>query len=65
MFRKPNYKIVADLIHADGSFVTHTIESGINDYDVVEQKIDEINSNPPALFKTFSRFTPRWEMCFA
>ncbi|QZE57421.1 hypothetical protein MPK71_gp212 [Erwinia phage pEa_SNUABM_1] len=65
MLRKPSYRVVADLIQADGTFTTHTVESGIKDYDVVEQKLESIKNNPPSNFKQFFRVVPRWEMCFA
>ena len=65
MLRRPSYRVVADLIQADGTFTTHTVESGIKDYDVVEQKLESIKNNPPSNFKHFFRVVPRWEMCFA
>lgn len=65
MFRKPRYRVVADLIHADGTFTTQTVQSGIADYDEVETKISELKSNPPDSFKSFFRVTPRWELSFA
>lgn len=69
MFRtqrsRPSYRVVADLINADGTFVTQTVQSNIHDYDDVEAAIDALNSNPPDEFKLFSRVTPRWELSFA
>lgn len=65
MLRKPSYRVVADLIKADGTFTTQTVESGIKDYDVVEQKLESIKNNPPSHFKDFFRVVPRWEMSFA
>ncbi len=65
MTQIPRYRVVADLIQADGTFTTHVVESGIKDYDEVEHKIQELHRNPPSLFKNFFRVTPRWEMCFA
>lgn len=65
MLRKTSYRVVADLIEADGTFTTQTVESGIKDYDAVEQKMESIKSNPPSHFKNVFRVVPRWEMCFA
>ncbi|QZE58773.1 hypothetical protein pEaSNUABM28_00216 [Erwinia phage pEa_SNUABM_28] len=65
MLRKPSYRVVADLIEADGTFTTHCVESGIKDYDVVEKKLESIKQNPPSHFKQFFRVVPRWEMSFA
>lgn len=65
MQRKPSYRVVADLIEADGTFTTHTVESGIKDYDVVEKKLESIKNDPPSHFKNFFRVVPRWELSFA
>lgn len=69
MFRmqqsRPSYRVVADLISSDGTFVTQTVQAGLQDYDDVEAAINEIKSNPPEEFKLFSRVSPRWEMSFA
>lgn len=65
MQRKPSYRVVADLIAADGTFTTHTVESGIKDYDDVEQKLESIKNDPPSHFKNFFRVVPRWELSFA
>lgn len=65
MFRIPRYRVVADLIHADGTFVTHTVASDIKDYDEVERSVAKLKRDPPSHFKTFSRVVPRWELSFA
>lgn len=64
MLRKPKYRVVADLIKADGTFTTHTVQSGIPDYDAVEETLRKIETNPPSHFKDFFRVVPRWEMSF-